>query len=77
MVNYASGVSRQIPLIHIVDEDDQLLVNSSDAEWYRILHCFPWEDYREMAARYYNALYDFSLLEAQKGEEKQNNRAES
>jgi hypothetical protein len=77
MLNCASAVSPQIPLIHIVDEDDQLLLNSSDAEWYKILHYFLWEDYREIAARYYDALYHFNLLEAQKREEKKLNRAES
>jgi hypothetical protein len=77
MVNYASALLPQIPLIHIVDEDDQLLLNSSDTEWYRILHYFPGEDYCEMAAQYYDALYHFNLLEAQKREERQLNTAET
>ena len=31
----------QLPLIHTVDKNDQLLINSPDAEWYRILKYFP------------------------------------
>ena len=54
-------ISGQLPLIHVVDNDDQLLLNSPDAHWYRILFYFPWEDYRELAVEYYNALYDFNL----------------
>ena len=54
----------QIPLIHIVDEDDRLLLKSSDAEWYRVLYYFPDKDYREVAAKYYDALYDFNQAEA-------------
>jgi hypothetical protein len=40
----------QLPLIHTVDEDDQLLLNSPDAQWYRILKYFPDMDYRQIAA---------------------------
>jgi hypothetical protein len=50
----------QLPLIHTVDEDDQLLVNSPDAQWYRILKYFPDMDYRQIAADYYNSLYHFN-----------------
>ena len=51
----------QLPLIHVVNEDDQLLSNNRDAQWYSILKNFPWENYRELAASYYNALYDFNI----------------
>ena len=51
----------QLPLIHVVNEDDELLSNNSDAQWYPILKNFPWEDYRELGASYYNALYDFNI----------------
>jgi hypothetical protein len=60
----------EIPLIQIVDEDDQLLLSSSDAEWFRILYYFPWQDYQEVGADYYNALYHFNIIEAQKRQEK-------
>ncbi len=51
----------QLPLIEIVNEDDELLSNNRDAQWYSILKNFPWEDYRELAVSYYNALYDFNI----------------
>ena len=50
----------QLPLIHTVDKDDQLLINFPDAEWYRILKYFPDMDYRQVAADYYNSLYHFN-----------------
>jgi len=51
----------QLPLIQIVNKDDELLSNNRDAQWYSILKNFPWEDYRELAVSYYNALYDFNI----------------
>ena len=50
----------QLPLIHTIDCDDQLLLDSPDAEWYRILKYFPDMDYRQVAADYYNSLYHFN-----------------
>ena len=76
MFTCPSSALDQIPLIHIVDEDDQILLNSSDAEWYRVLHYFPWEDYCEIAAEYYDALYHFNHLEAKKREDKEQSRTE-
>ena len=51
---------QQIPLIHVVNEDDQLLANSPEAEWYKILQNLPWEQYLCIGADYYNALYHFN-----------------
>jgi hypothetical protein len=50
----------QIPLVVIIDKDDEILLNTPEAEWYSILHYFPWRDYQPIAADYYNALYDFN-----------------
>lgn len=55
----------QLPLLHIVHEDDQLLLNDPKAEWYRILASFPWQSHRELAAAYYNALYHFNQSQVQ------------
>jgi uncharacterized glyoxalase superfamily protein PhnB len=61
MLNLNSvAAHQQIPLIHVVHEDDELLANSPDAEWYKILQNLPWEQYRSIAADYYNALYHFN-----------------
>ncbi len=32
----AVAAHQQIPLIHVVHEDDELLANSPEAEWYKI-----------------------------------------
>lgn len=53
--------SHQIPLIHTVFSDDEYLLNTIDGEWFEVLHYFSWEAYRQFAADYYNALYDFNL----------------
>ena len=50
----------QIPLIHVVAEDDQLLLDSPDVEWYRTLKFFSDAKYRPLAAAYYDALYHFN-----------------
>jgi len=57
---------QQIPLIHEVWEDDQHLLNTIDGEWFNILYRFPWRNYREYAARYYDALYEFNICESNK-----------
>ncbi len=61
MLNLNSiAAHQQIPLIHVVHEDDGLLAKSPEAEWYKILQNLPWEQYRLIAAEYYNALYHFN-----------------
>ena len=54
----------QLPLIHTIDEDDQLLLHSPDAQWYRILKYFPDMDFRQIATDYYNSLYHFNKTRA-------------
>jgi hypothetical protein len=51
----------RIPLVVTINEDDQLLYNSANSEWYRILKDLPDDDYREIAADYYNSLHHFNL----------------
>lgn len=64
--------SPQIPLIQFVEEDDIILLNSPDAEWFRILYHFPWQEYRIFGAEYYDALYEFNKKEKQKRQERIN-----
>ncbi len=66
----AVPVIEQIPLIQTVCEDDQILLSSPDGDRFRILNFLPWQDYREPAAQYYDALYDFNRIEALKRDEK-------
>jgi hypothetical protein len=51
---------QQFPLIHEVHSEDKHLLNTVDGEWFEILYHFRWEDCRQFAADYYNALYDFN-----------------
>jgi len=50
----------QIPLIQFVYEDDLLLLKDENSEWFKILHDFYWQDYQDVGAQYYDALYDFN-----------------
>jgi len=54
------SINCQIPMVIVVDEDDQLLSQSKDAVWYEIIKNFPWENYRDAGADYYNALHHFN-----------------
>ncbi len=54
-------IIEQIPLVLEVDKDDQLLENSPECDWYRKLKYFPWMDYQQLGADYYNALHHFNL----------------
>ena len=61
MLNLNSvAAHQQIPLIHVIHEDDHLLANSPEAEWYSILENLPWKAHRNIGADYYNALYHFN-----------------
>ncbi|MCR4292793.1 MAG: hypothetical protein NUV76_07935 [Candidatus Kuenenia sp.] len=53
-------------LIHTVHEDDKVLFNTPDAEWFRVLYYFPWEKHRILGAEYYDALYEFNKREERK-----------
>ncbi len=65
MLSAALDDIQQIPLIHEIHLDERHLLNTIDGEWYEILHHFPWQDYRQFGADYYNALYDFNQASAQ------------
>ncbi|KJU83737.1 hypothetical protein MBAV_004071 [Candidatus Magnetobacterium bavaricum] len=47
----------QFPLFFMQHEDDKPLLNTPDAEWFRILYNLNWTDYREIGAEYYDSLY--------------------
>ena len=75
MLNRVSiSTHTQLPLLHVVNEDDELLSNNCDAQWYSILKNFPWENYRELGASYYNALYDFNISKQLKEEDPKENK---
>ncbi len=64
----------QIPLIHVVDTDDEILINTANAGWFVILRDFPWERYQVFGADYYDALYEFNQTEAIKRLQRQEAR---
>jgi hypothetical protein len=75
MLNRVSiSTHTQLPLLHVVNEDDELLSNNCDAQWYSILKNFPWENYRELGVSYYNALYDFNISKQLKEEDPKENK---
>jgi hypothetical protein len=55
----------QIPLIHIVESDDLHLEAQEDVLWFDLLRNFPWRPLRPTAARYYEALWQFNVCQAQ------------
>jgi hypothetical protein len=55
----------QIPLIHIVESDDLHLERQEDILWFNLLRNFPWHPLRSIAARYYEALWQFNVCQAQ------------
>lgn len=70
--------NQTLPLFHTIHEDDAYLLNTIDGEWFRILCDLPWEDYRSVAAAYYDALYDYNLNEQNKRiERKKHNPSDS
>jgi len=54
MVSAAIDEIQQIPLIHEIYVHERHLLNTIDGEWFEILHHFPWQDYRQFGANYYN-----------------------
>ncbi len=53
-------------LIQIVHKDNKVLINTPDAEWFRALYYFPWEQYRKFGAEYYDVLDEFNKREEKK-----------
>jgi hypothetical protein len=51
----------QLHLFHIVENDDLFLEKDENRLWYHSLRNLQWEDYRELAAKYYEQLYEFNV----------------
>lgn len=60
MISLLPQEDKQIPLFRISYEEDEQLLNNPECEWYKILYRFPWKEYRNYGALYYEALYEFS-----------------
>ncbi len=70
MLQYLQSDRQQLPLIHIVDRNHSILLNSSDGDWYKKLCLFSWVLYQPFGAEYYDALYQFNKEAAEKQEER-------
>jgi len=55
-----SDMEVQIPLIHIVESDDLYLEAQEDVFWFDLLRDLDWLSLRPVAARYYEALWQFN-----------------
>ena len=55
----------QIPLIHVIESDDLYLQNHADVLWFDVLRSLDWRSLVELAARYYEALYQFNEDQAE------------
>lgn len=73
MVKIKAPICDQVLLFEYINEDDEILLNSPNAEWYRLLKNFLWEDYRELGAAYYNALYNFNISKSHLSQSTQKN----
>ena len=54
----------QIPLIHFVESDDLYLEAQEDVFWFDLLWDLDWLSLRPVAARYYEALWQFNEQQA-------------
>jgi len=76
MLSFFQSEGQQLPLIQLVESDDKVLLNNTEAEWFKVLYYFPWQYYRQIGAAYYDALYEFNIKEADKREERQQEQTE-
>ncbi len=59
-----SDMHVQIPLIHIVESDDLYLETQEDVFWFDLLRDLDWLSLCAVAARYYEALWQFNEQQA-------------
>lgn len=60
----------QIPLIEFVESDDLFLQRQEDVLWFHLLRDLDWRPFRPTAARYYEALWQFNVRQAQTQQER-------
>jgi len=65
----------QLPLIQFVESDDLYLKQQEDILWFSLLRDFNWRAYRRIAARYYEALWQFNVRQAQMRRQRQQKQA--
>jgi hypothetical protein len=60
----------QIPLIEFIESDDLYLERQEDVLWFDVLRNLDWPSFRTIAARYYEALWQFNVRQAQRRAER-------
>jgi hypothetical protein len=55
----------QLPLIHVVESDDLYLEQLEDVLWFDLLRDLDWRPLREIAAKYYERLWQFNFRQAE------------
>lgn len=55
------ATAAQFPLIQVVESDDLYFERGQEFLWFRLLHGLPWITLRPVAARYYEALWQFNV----------------
>jgi hypothetical protein len=71
----ADAPSIQLPLIEFVESDDLYLQQQEDILWFGLLRDVDWRAYRRIAARYYEALWQFNVMQAQMRRQRQQKQA--
>ena len=61
MVVVVAAARAQLPLIHVVESDDTYLEQHADVLWVGVLRDLDWSALRPVAARYYEALWQFNV----------------
>ena len=56
----AATAGTQLPLIHCVESDDVYLRQRADVVWFDVLARVDWVEFRDVAAQYYEALWQFN-----------------
>ena len=72
MLPLLQSKGQQKPLFHSIYEDDTVLLNTPDAEWFHVVYHFRWERYRGFGAEYYRALYEFNQNQVRERVKSQN-----
>lgn len=67
----AEDLDVQLPLIHIIESDDLYLQDHAEVLWFDVLRKLDWRFLRPLAARYYEALYQFNEDQARARRERE------
>ncbi len=64
MVALEDRAPQQLPLIHFTERDDLYLAKAPDVVWFHVLRDLDWPQWLDVAAQYYEALWQFNHEQA-------------